>query len=221
MRAGRLTLLLAAAAVVAAASACGQSPAKTAPAAADVPDQVRLVCNRDGSRLLTPVARPQRDGLHLLLVNRGPAAALSVGDAGENAPHGRSRHVLVLPPGRVRVGCLSDRDLATDPPDRSGLVALTVSDPRGVWIPDHLSCRRASIGISDHVAGARGLRRGLAADARRALGARPGDRVGPAGYPAARVRELRLVRDGRVLGTVTYAPDGHGGWLRDSVTRCV
>ena len=96
----------------------GSTPEGTAPDGSPVPTSSReqapqtahLVCERDGTRVLTPEVRARPDGVHFEISNRlGKDTGYAVetpdgGGMGGNAPKGESRRVGDFPPGKVRIG---------------------------------------------------------------------------------------------------------------------
>ena len=71
-----------------------------------------------------------------------------------------------------------------------------------------------------YVEDARGSKEDPVRQARKLLkGLRAGDVVQRGGYPADKGL-VRVVRDGQVIGTMTYEDDGHGGWLLVGSTSC-
>lgn len=76
----------------------------------------RIVCTRQGTRILTPKVEAQPDGVHFVIDNRLKAdTGYSVefpegGGMGGNAPEGESEHVKPFPPGKVRIGCYESRE---------------------------------------------------------------------------------------------------------------
>ena len=186
-----------------------------------LPNVARIVCTADGTRLLTPAVRPRSDGVHVILSQRGGAAAtLSTDQAGGWKP-GPKPFVVTLPPGRANLGCMTMADWNADPPRHRGWVTLQVVDQDDRWVDDHPvggSCSQSSIDYAPTAAGHPESQ--LAREARHALDARPGDDVERAGYPRQQPIEYRLVRDGRVVALARFASDGHGRWLLDGVQKC-
>jgi hypothetical protein len=184
-----------------------------------------VVCTQDGTRVETPEVRPQPDGVHVVIDNRlgfhtGFSARYANGaGAGRNAPRGGSEHVLDAPPGPLEIGCYTDRDAL-----ESDLQTLRVEDPSGIYRSTELDCAVTVNGVSDYVAGATGEAGDPVDLARERLdqvtGLRDDDTVEVAGYPADVIPTVRLVRDDRVLATITYRPDGQGGWLEETLSRC-
>ena len=125
--------------------------------------------------------------------------------------------VLGVAPGDVSVNC-SDPTLSSAPstsplriedPD-SWYRAKTISDGAG-------SCVSNSV---DYAEGARGKAAGPIQQAREMLrGLQTGDVVERAGY-ATDKGWVRVVRDGKVIGTLAFDDDGHGGWLYSGSTLC-
>ena len=128
----RTAASVAAAAFLAAACA-GRSPeVPVAPATTQsvLPDAVQIVCDANGTTVLTPVVRPQRDGVHLHIQNTtGEDLGFIVGADGDNAPAGSSELIWPLPPGTAKVGCVAPSAPGDTPPDGE----VTIQDPDGIW----------------------------------------------------------------------------------------
>jgi hypothetical protein len=204
------------------ASGCGPGAANTPPGdSRALPDVARIVCTADGTRLLAPAVRPQSDGVHVIVTQRGGAPATLDSDQGGGWKPRPKPFVLTLPPGREKLGCMSMADWNVDPPRRRGWITLQVVDQDDQWIDDRPvggTCSQSSIDYAPTAAGVQKSQ--LGRDARRALEATSGDVVEPAGYPRQRPIEYRLVRDGKVIRLATYAASGHGRWLLDGVQKC-
>lgn len=192
----------------------------------EAPETARIVCGRDGTRVLTPVVKARSDGVHLVIDNRLDAEAgysfedPAGGGEGGSAPRGGSKHVVGYPPGEARVGC------EKPPVDGVGTDYQTfrVVDPEGFYKPVELQCQggMAVGGGPQYAAGAEGKEGDPVEMVRRGLSnrLREGDTVELAGYPESQDRRIvRVVRDGRVVATVAFFRDS-GGWLEDSTSSC-
>jgi len=204
------------------ASGCGPGAADTPSGESrTLPNVARIVCTAAGTWLLTPAVRPQQDGVHVILSQRGGApATLDTDQAGGWKP-GPRPFVVTLPPGGAHLGCMTTADGNADPPRHRGWVSLRVVDQHGQWVDDRPigeMCSQSSIDYAPTAAGDPESQLGRAA--RQALGAKPGDEVGRAGYPRQEPIEYRLVRDGRVVALARYASTGHGRWLLEGVQKC-
>jgi hypothetical protein len=112
----------------------------------------RVTCEKDAVTLENPVVRARRDGVHLLIENRGdvwgfelrhvtdPNVAWNSGPIGP----GLTRLTDAVGPGEVLVACLRARD-----PDVQGsgfhdddapTAALTIVDPDGLYVPCEPAC---------------------------------------------------------------------------------
>lgn len=191
-----------------------------------VPDTARVVCGRDGTRLLTPHVKARPDGVHFVIDNRFEAGTgysfeyPEGGGGGDSAPKGESAHVGDFPPGEVRIGC--------EEPPADGIdidyATLDVVDPEGFYKSVELECEggMAVGGGPQYAPGAKGKKGDLVEMVRRGLSdrLREGDTVELAGYPESQdSRTVRVVRDGRVVATVAFFADS-GGWLEDSTSNC-
>lgn len=206
------------------------------PASTDEPDApsdqeqareaARIVCGRDGTRVLTPVVEARPDGVHLVIDNRLDAGAgysfenPEVGAEGGGAPPGESEHVVGYPPGEVRVGC------EKPPVDGVGTdyENVRIVDPEGYYRPVELQCKggMAVGGGPQYAAGARGRGGDPVEMVRRGLSdrLREGDTVELAGYPKSKDSKIvRVVRDGRVVATVAFFRES-GSWLENSTSSC-
>jgi hypothetical protein len=218
--------LLAVVGVALAVAGCGEAqsepPATGASApAAPIPEVAVVACTADGTTLLTPDVRPQPDGIHVELRQRGGDPATLSTDQGGGWKPGEDI-VLTDPPGNVRMGCMTDADWNADPPDQSGWVTLHVDDADHLWVDDRTVGDTCSGSAIDYGEEARGVSHGeLPAAARKAFAdVAAGDTVEPAGYPRQQPIEYRLVHDGQVRAVAHYFDDGHGGWLLDGVDDC-
>lgn len=213
------------------ASACGQAepqPAsESSPESQAAPDVARIECEVNGAQVLTPVVRPQRDGVHLIVRNdSGMELGFSALDAdgggrGSSAPAGSATYIWPLAPGTLFVKCTDDQ---VDPSEVPG-AELAVEDDSGIWISTrlHPGCRTASTLSSDYVAGAEGERGSAVEVARKAFekqGLKAGDVVERAGYPTSDETVVRVTRGGEVIATMSLLDDGAGGWLPSETTAC-
>jgi hypothetical protein len=228
----KLRLLVLALLVAGPAAGCGQSaakPALTTPAgeAGSLPDVAQIECEVNGAKVLTTHVRPQPDGLHLNVENdTGTELAFSVeesetGGQGASAPTGSVDYVWSIPPGKVFVKCTNDE---ADPSEVRG-AELEVVDQAGLWVSTSLNdtCKQASISTADYAVGAKGDKGdpvGVARTLFEQQGLEPGDVVEPAGYPDGHETIVRVTRSGNVIATMSFLPDGAGGWLPENTTLC-
>jgi hypothetical protein len=207
------------------ASGCGPGAADQPPQGAGdgskLPTAARIVCTAAGTRLLTPAVRPQSDGVHVMLSQTdGPPATLDTDQGGGGKP-GPKPLVLILPPGRANLGCMTMADWNVDPPRHRGWVSLRVVDQDKQWVDDRPAGATCSQSFIDYAPTAAGFRESqLGRDARRALEASAADVVERAGYRRQEPIEYRLVRDGKAVALATYASTGHGRWLLEGVQKC-
>lgn len=172
-------------------------------------------CERDGSiGVSTHAVMAQADGIHVIVRNRTGESASILG-FGVYAQEPDEEHVAQTPPGAVRVGCRKDSaPLGSRPPTK----ALRVIDPHDYWTdPGELRCPGGVVSVTS------GGGQGQAGDpleiAREGLEG-PKDIVQLAGYPEARERRFRVLRNGRVvrIGDLFSAPNG--GWIRTNLVSC-
>lgn len=190
----------------------------------EIPGVARVVCSASGTRIETPSVRTHPDGVHVVIDNRlgfdtGFSTRYETGAAGDNAPQGESEHVLRAPPGALEIGCYTDRDAV-----ESDLGTLQVVDPSGIYRSTELDCDSIVEGVSDYAEGATG-EHGDPVDLARTrfeqvTDVRADDVIEVAGYPEDDLRTVRLVRDGRVIATISFSASGRGGWLEDTFARC-
>ena len=201
-----------------------------APASPAAPDTAVVACSDQGTEVLTPIVRPQPDGVHFRTDNQTDLSLLfdfessEGGGFGTDAPPGN--HAVdadtgfAVAPGEVKVRCADPED--PDWPD-TPWSTLTVEDPEGLWAPASVEgCDLVSNGIVDYAQDAVGEQGDPVDIARRELGGslEPGDEVRPAGYPESAQPTVAVVRDERVVMVVLYVPDSQGGWLRSETTAC-
>ncbi len=190
------------------------------------PETARIACGPNGTRVLTPRVKASPDGVHFVIDNRfGTGTGYSIeypegGGGGDVAPRGESEHVGGYTPGKVRIGCEEppvdgiDLDYGT----------LEVVDPGGVYKSVELECKghTAVGGGPQYSSGSEGEKGDPVELVRRHLSdrLRKDDTVESAGYPeSSDHRSVRVVRDGRVVATVSFIRDS-GGWLEDSTSNC-
>jgi hypothetical protein len=155
-----------------------------------------------------------RHGVRLTVTNETSGAVLLLaGDAAAVVPPGRSSVEVALPPGTVAVSCDTGLPLAP--------AALTVHDPRGLYVDDRVAC------IGSEVRDLRGderVERGdpVALTFGRLAGAPAGAAFEPAGYPGAPGRRVVRVRDGaRVVAVALWhAMPEPDSWVLDEVHLC-
>jgi hypothetical protein len=194
---------------------------------------VQIVCDGTSIQVLTPQVRPQPDGVHIRMDNRSDRE-LTVGlryanggGGGNGAPPGvfevadpQGGTALPAPPGVTTVTC-TDLSLHGNPDDAPPTATFEIVDEDGIYISTALDCDEQVSGIGDYVAGTTG-EVGDPVDLARAhfQRLRDTDIVERAGYPESTIPVVRVVRDGQAIATIEYEPDGQGGWLTGTVSRC-
>jgi hypothetical protein len=191
------------------------------PAAAAAPDVAEVACDGTTTQVLTPEVAAQPDGVHIRVTNTSSQdLSLEFRDfGGDNAPVGKNEVVWPFPPGTVELRCM-DPYLDNGTPD--GYVTLEVVDQNGIYHPLALECADGAVGGSPSYAeGARGWE-GDPVDIVRehGIGLLPSDDVSYAGYPKQQQPQVRVVREGAVVGVFEFFDDGHGGWLMGSYQAC-
>ncbi len=206
----RITLLV----LTLLAAGCGgqQASERRSSSVADPPAVAELVCGENGPELLTPVVRPQEDGVHIRVRNEADHEVEldyeitrgAAGGGGSIAPPGSSEHLIPFGAKEISVGCYAE---ALDRVD------LLVFDPGGVLKSPELQCAAYE---PDPPIPPKGLKGGEPVDvARRFLGdrgLRPTDVVEQALPIADEFETVRVVRDGRVVAAVWFDdPDSAHG----------
>lgn len=188
-----------------------------------------IVCE-DGTHVDTPRVHVQGDGVHLRVDNRTGAErfiyrATEDGARHEHqAPPGVSEAVSLEGPGSWRVTCSPP---PVYPSEESPWAELEVVDPDGLWVSDRLDCDDIEGTHPDYFgdlpAGHTGNLLELAKQEvpEEMLDPQPGDVVETAGYPNARIRSFRAVREGRVVAVATYVESDRGGWVFSGIEYCV
>lgn len=206
-------------------SATDEDP-RPAPGQKDkVPTTARIVCDRDGTRVLTPRVAARPNGVHYTIDNRlgddfGYSVEFTGGGIGDNAPKGESAHVGSFPPGEVRIGC--NESMQDAEPDYA---SLRILEGNSGYRSTRLECGGGSaIAVSGGllVPSAKGQKGDPVELARRALSERleEGDVVEVAGYPERRTeRSVRVVREDWVVAVVDYRREP-SGWFQDSTSNC-
>jgi hypothetical protein len=187
-------------------------------------DVARFTCDASGS--IAPshsVVAAQRDGVHLAIGNTGdtPVSFSIEGVGGDGAEPGEHKEtVLQIPPGAARVSCSVITDGGSG---GASSATLEVVDRNGLYVPAELECASGeAYGSSgDFADGTKGFAGDSVQVAREHVsGLEFDDLIERAGYPESRLPIIRVVRDGAIVGKVTFRDDGSGGWLADSVQGC-
>lgn len=137
-------------ALVISASACGvpAAPTKVSPGAVSGRQGVavgQVVCTPAGdTRVLTPLIRARRDGVHILIRNQGNAVEFNIRVPGgmHGGPLRRrvTRSVASDPPGPAEIMC---RDKGEEYPsfgDDARFVPFEIVDPDGLWVSLEPDC---------------------------------------------------------------------------------
>lgn len=172
-----------------------------APTAGSIPDEVVLVCAEGGNRVTTDVVRPQPDGVHVVVNNRlnfDPGFAYRApagGGGGDNAPPGKSRFVLDVPPGPLQVTCYP-KDLNEEP----RYISVVVEDPEGLYADAELDwCSIVSSSAQNRETPEGDPDPAAVAREQLEFGMQDGDELRRAGYPDSRVPVFVVIRDGAVV----------------------
>ena len=132
-----------------AAAACGSAVSSTAPLADTGARLGRIVCTDDGgTKVHTPRIRARRDGVSILIDNRGDAPEIFFQQSGVNGGHGgpirgrTRRWVLPDAPGRWEVVCLEKGETFPYSMDGDPRVATyEIVDPEDFWVELDPECK--------------------------------------------------------------------------------
>ena len=203
------------------------SPGKDRASLTDrAPITARVVCDGEGVRVLTPEVEAGADGVHLSVDNRlGESADLSVshpgGGMGWSVPTGESKRVANVPPGRVKIACLS-RSWGRDEVFAMDVGEIAVLADESGYKSTKLDCPRARE-IEPFTEEETEEQRGDPVEIFRRSNPgslREGDVVEAAGNTRSRgERTVRVVRDGRVIATAHYLKFS-AGWLEATDETC-
>jgi hypothetical protein len=192
----------------------------------DAPLHVDLTCGLDGlTSLSTNVVRPQRDGVHLLVVNEHeePVSVGVLGVAqgsgqGFGADPGSSELVLTQAPGSVELSCTPNSQLVSGEQPHVG---LKVIDPDGLYVDGTLACENVGGMIAEYT--------DLPVDegpppldvARNLIdGLRPDDILVYAGYPDQPRRAVVVSRDGGIVASFSIARFEEQSWSITEYSSC-
>jgi hypothetical protein len=185
--------------------------------ASDAPIHVDLTCGVDGSTSLSSgVVQPQRDGVHLLVVNEYDEP---VSVEGFDADPGSSDWVLAQAPGNVELMCWPfSLHSSGEEPLR---VRLTVVDPQGLYVDGTLACEMVTSMHGDYA--------DLPVDegpppldvAREAIGGlRPDDLLLYAGYPDQLRRAVVVSREDEIVASFSIARFQGQSWEVTGYSAC-
>jgi hypothetical protein len=178
-------------------------------------------CADGAPKLNSDRVRATRDGAQLMVTGqKGWILGVAHESGGESFDLEKADQAIVLriAPGDVKIDC-------GDPAQAGNLPGahVRIEDPDGWYRSIAIgnvagSCMSGDAMFTED---ARGSTEDPVRQARKLLlkGLRAGDVVQRGGYPAD-TGLVRVVRDGQVIGTLTYVDDGHGGWLLPSSTLC-
>jgi hypothetical protein len=200
------------------------SPASRISALTDVAE---VVCDETGTHVLTPVVRPQPDGVHFQVENMIGALHLFViyqsGDGwgvlaapGTSEPGGPETGAggWSVPPGNVTVDCGGIPPLPPSP----GEATFEVVDEDGIWVPTTLGCQDYKQSFSGYPAEVGPDPVQLARD--HFGGLQESDVVRLAGYPEAAAPTVVVERDGAVIALVDIFRHEDGEWLLERAKVC-
>lgn len=177
-----------------AATSCGVAESSDGNARAQAPqdDGVavgRVVCTADGeTRVLTPRIRAGREGVRMLIYNRGDAVEFFMRETDSESNHGgrlrdrTTRDVFTHAPGEVWIVCLDRKEPPPawmDPDPR--YATFEIVDPDELWVDYEPECERTDEVRGDPVTRTRSVDE-LEAWIRERFGIDSGDRATP-GYP--------------------------------------
>lgn len=197
----------------------GTTPAPGEPSS-EPAAEVAVACAAGAPALDADRVRTSADGVRFVV--NGPAGwvlGVTTARGHESVELSASPALITLrvPPGDAGISC-------ADPalPEIGPAAPLVVEDPDGWYRPAEPEpaggdCVSMSATPAMGATGAKGDPVALARIALADL--RPGDVVERGGYPVD-TGTVRVVRDGVVVGRLTYVADGQGGWLLLSSTMC-
>lgn len=206
------------------AAGCGPADEDDVRRPGTAADVLRVTCGEDGARVRELVVEASPDGLHLQVTNETAREVhftverASRGGAGGAAPPGTSEHVLTIGPGEWTVTCYVESEGSAGP------AAFELVDT-GIWVSTEIDdCEFPESAHGDPPRKVTDDENELPELARRGLedlvGLAPGYTVEPAGYSEQREAIFRARREGRTIGTMSFYPDGRGGWLEGAATAC-
>lgn len=184
-----------------------------------------VTCTTTGTAVGQPNVIPQRDGVHLAVVNATGRVMTFVHSGGGFGVSAKgSTVVLDLPPGLTTVACIDPLDPAQDGPASPGYVARQASFVVAnvpFWKPFTPECGAAGLRgvISDGGAPIPGSQLTLQAMLS-VRGLKASDVVERAGYPAGPAVHMRTMRDGRVIAVTNFGRGG-SGFYSNGVLQCV
>ncbi len=197
------------------------SPSASAVATGASPDLAEVTCGTDpATSTSTPIVRPRSDGVHVRTTNAtGEDRSLQIEDVGgDNAPVGVSETVWQLGPGATRIRCV---DTELDAGSDVGWVSLTVVDPNALFRTTRLTCSSTTMLNNDYVEEAAGRKGDPVALTKTVIaGLRASDVVETAGYRQTPEQLVRVVRDGAVVGWLSWGKAMDGGWLLSTTALC-
>lgn len=182
----------------------GQRPGDLASAGVDV------VCTERGPTLAGGPLVAGPGGVEVSVSNLASVAAtVTFGDIVKEFPPGVTQATLLIPPGRVEVGCVAEgftqgASYSTD--------TLTVSDPNGYWMASSFSCPGSMIGsFPDYY---NPPRTGDPTELARQdfLGAEPADVFTMIEYSDPNFGVVVVEREGRRVARVIYTKLPEGQW---------
>lgn len=218
-RGGSTVRTLAAFSIVLAFAGCADRPLAGDPGSS-VPDVAEIVCEADGStRVLTPEAVVQADGVHVHLVSRLDEPAEMLG-LGRDVDPGETDWVSLTAPGRVDVGCnpFSRHGTGEVPPT----TPMEVLDPDGLYVDGELQCSgTVSNMIGDFAEAPLEGRRVPLVKVRTVIrGLDDDDQVFHVGYPEQADPRVAVRRDGQVVATYQFVTFDGDEWIVASNQIC-
>jgi hypothetical protein len=195
------------------------TPTPATSIAGDLVDVAQVTCGVGAPVLASGRVRAARDGVHFAATGQpGWMLGLEYSTGGDGIALEQDRTVATfkVPPGDVLLSC------AVPGGSPAPTTPLRIEDPDGWYQAAEIdqaagSCATGSTEYGPGTKGTKGDPIGLAKKALR--GIRPGDVVQRGGYPAD-TGIVVVVRDGRVIGRITFQDDSYGGWLLGGSTLC-
>jgi hypothetical protein len=215
--------------VVIGATACADRPAanRSAPhgsSSSPVPAVARVVCETWRTRVLTPTVLAQRNGVLFSIENvteqtfvfspahdERPGTQSEFASSGDNSvPPGVKQMRWRVPPGLIQLVCTPKGKPLPRDQIRSKEAVIRIVDPDRVYVPvpSTLDCEGGadrSHGLSLPVR-SDDPQEPVRVTRERLQGLRPGDVVARTGYPEDDSPQVKIVREGRVVGLVSMEP---------------
>ena len=149
------------------AAACGAPDARTAPLTNDSPPApprvLRVVCEENGTRVLSSEVRARRDGIHVRFLNRAGMHGFYMRSTESEENHGgrlrgrNQKDVSSHAPGPMQVACHERGDSPDYYGDDPRYAQFEIVDPDDLWVPWRVACEDPETLSGKRVEGARSV----------------------------------------------------------------